>query len=338
MIEPISSKSNIFVVCPAYSKTGGMELLHQLVYTLNDEGAHAVIAYTGVNTHRTDPPTNPEYKHYIDSYICFEDIPDEVGTIVVFPEVDAYLIHKFNHAQIYFWWLSIDNYLKVYSASYYFRHRMFGDALRCIRHGTWRYSLPFLHKRVNLNLVQSYYAEDYLKKHGFTNIQYLSDYINDDYIENNAPLPRENTVLYNPKKGIEFTRKLMRAAPELHWRPLENMTGEQIRHALKTSKVYVDFGNHPGKDRLPREAAISGCCVITGRQGSAGYDQDLPIPADYKFDDHISSIPSIIEKIHECFDDFTSCSHDFDGYREMIYAEKSAFRKDVHDIFLKWHI
>jgi len=43
-------------------------------------------------------------------------------------------------------------------------------------------------------------------------------------------------------------------------------------------KLYVDFGKHPGKDRMPREAAVHGCCIITGRRGAAGNPFDIPIP------------------------------------------------------------
>ena len=33
-------------------------------------------------------------------------------------------------------------------------------------------------------------------------------------------------------------------------------------------QVYIDFGHHPGQDRLPREAVQCGCVVITGTRGS----------------------------------------------------------------------
>ena len=41
--------SAIYVVCPAYSKSGGPELLHQLVHVLNNNGVKAIIAYTAYN-------------------------------------------------------------------------------------------------------------------------------------------------------------------------------------------------------------------------------------------------------------------------------------------------
>ena len=84
---------------------------------------------------------------------------------------------------------------------------------------------------------------------------------------------------------------------DINWVPLVGMSNDQVLNYLKTSKVYIDFGNHPGKDRLPREAAICGCCIITGKKGAAAFKEDIPISETYKFDDKASSIPYIVEKI-----------------------------------------
>jgi hypothetical protein len=38
-------------------------------------------------------------------------------------------------------------------------------------------------------------------------------------------------------------------------------------------------------DRLPREAALAGCVVITNREGAAANDEDVPLPTRFKFHD-----------------------------------------------------
>ncbi|MCX7738527.1 MAG: hypothetical protein N2Z80_03840 [Hydrogenothermaceae bacterium] len=68
---------------------------------------------------------------------------------------------------------------------------------------------------------------------------------------------------------------------------------------LKKAKVYIDFGNHTGKDRIPREAAMLECCVITGRRGIAKYREDVPIPENYKIEDKVENIPLILSKKYE---------------------------------------
>ena len=47
----------------------------------------------------------------------------------------------------------------------------------------------------------------------------------------------------------------------------------------------MDFGFHPGQDRLPREAAILKNCIITNKEGSAAIFQDVPIADEFKFNE-----------------------------------------------------
>jgi len=39
-----------------------------------------------------------------------------------------------------------------------------------------------------------------------------------------------------------------------------------------------------GKDRFMREAAVSGCVVVTHKSGAAGYKEDVPIDEKVGFD------------------------------------------------------
>jgi len=59
--------------------------------------------------------------------------------------------------------------------------------------------------------------------------------------------------------------------------------------------MYIDFGTHPGKDRIPREAALRNCIVLTNRNGAADNNVDVPIPNEYK----IHSVLSNLGKIRE---------------------------------------
>ena len=62
------------------------------------------------------------------------------------------------------------------------------------------------------------------------------------------------------------------------------MSRAEVREALCKVKVYADFGSHPGRDRMPREAALCGACVLTNRRGSANFAEDVPLPTLYKLD------------------------------------------------------
>jgi len=113
-----------------------------------------------------------------------------------------------------------------------------------------------------------------------------------------------------------------------------NMTRKEVIETLQRAKVYMDFGNHPGKDRLPRESAILGCCVITGKRGSARYFEDVPIPEQYKFEDKEESIPTIVERIRDCLENFEERYKDFDYFRQVIREEPKKFLEDLKKIFI----
>ena len=121
---------------------------------------------------------------------------------------------------------------------------------------------------------------------------------------------------------------------DLKWIPIENMTRQKVRETMLRAKIYVDFGYHPGKDRMPREAAMCGCCIITGKQGAAGFSDDLYIDeAKYKFNQCERDIPNIVEKIREVLGNYDSEIQNFSSYRERISEEKAQFENDVLKLF-----
>ena len=187
-----------------------------------------------------------------------------------------------------------------------------------------------------MHFVQSEYARQMLKSKGFDNVFFLSDYLNKYFIENqllSLNTPKDNIVLYNPKKGLNFTKSIISHAKDINFVPIENMKREDVAKLLSKAKVYIDFGNHPGKDRLPREAAISGCCVITGKDGSAKYYEDVPIPDEFKIEAKIENIQSIVDKIRQCFENYEINSKKFESYREKIKNEEKRFIDDAKKIF-----
>lgn len=330
-----TGREKIYVICPAEYKTGGTELLHQLVYTLNENGLKAYITYFNIN--RDKEPINESFKKYVSIYKSLDDIIDSKNNIIVLPEIKVDLLKKFKNAKTILWWLSVDNYLKTYNAKYAFKFNKIKGVLWYIKNFQWRYRIDKINNLADYNLAQSYYAKDFLRKNKFKNIGYLSDYIGDIYLNQDCieEKDRRDTILYNPKKGMKFTKKLIEYAPQLNWVPIVNMTNEEVVELLKTSKVYIDFGNHPGKDRFPREAAYCGCCIITSKFGSANYFEDVKIKDSYKFDGLEKNIPSIIRTIEDCLEDFEKHQKEFEVYRNMIKDEKSSFEKDVRELFLK---
>jgi len=217
---------------------------------------------------------------------------------------------KRRNAVQFFWWMSVDNYLTCFDRE--------KDALG---------ALTKVDNCSTFHLVQSEYARDFLLKNYISDdkILHLSDYINQAYftdIEENYSKEKQDIVLYNPKKGKEFVDKLIESAPEINWVAIKNMTTLDVVKLMRRAKVYIDFGNHPGKDRIPREAATGGCIVITGEKGSAAFDEDVPIPDRYKLDENKTTKEDIIETIRYALTNYEEEHKLFDYYRNIISEEK----------------
>ena len=105
---------------------------------------------------------------------------------------------------------------------------------------------------------------------------------------------------------------------------------------MLSSKIYIDFGEHPGMDRLPREAAINGLIVITNKAGAAFYKEDVGIKEKYKvlvFDEDF-----VHEVFIRCFSDdggYESCVSEFEGYRGWILGQEKIMEERVSE-FVEW--
>ena len=329
----------IYVLCPSNTKTGGTELLHQLVWQINSLGGNANIVY--FNDSYKNVTITKGFERYVNSFLTPNDIEDQEGNAVVIPENSPRLLGNVHNCTKYFWWLSVDNFVRYHTGVHgaIFEKGAFLGVLCSVKR---IFAKTYMNDAnlINLSdyhLCQSYYAIDYVsKKIKADRIFYLSDYINDIYIDGFKNIyfdRKENVVLYNPKKGYSFTKKIIKHTPNIKWVPLQNMSTQEVQQTLKNAKVYIDFGNFPGKDRFPREAAMSGCCVIIGNKGAASYIDDFPIDKRYKFKNDNSCIPSIISCILDCFDNFETNFNNFKTYRNAISAEKSEFIADVKKIF-----
>lgn len=330
--------NKIYVVCPALTKTGGTELLHQLVFQLNHLGANAYIVYYGTTKRNI---VNYAFLKYIDTSIIIEDIEDEISNLLVIPEINCTILNTYKNIKTAIWWLSVDNFLEKQAGcigrikTRGFCRGVLGSIRRFLNHTL--VDNRQIVKKADIHLCQSYYAKDFINSLGINNeIYYLSDYINDVYL-NNAYIVSEgakrNIVLYNPKKGYKFTKKIIGSAPDIDWVPLQNMTTEEVMQTMKDAKVYIDFGNHPGKDRFPREAASCKCCIITGKRGAANFNEDIMIPARFKYDEKNRNIKTIVDCIRDILKNYEKCLKEYESYRQYIIHEKENFVADIEQIF-----
>lgn len=317
-------KNKVYILAPAARHTGGPELLHQLGAELRKNGVEAYMYY-----YPSIAP-KPVHVNYLKYNVPFvRHIPDSSKNVVIVPEVQIPRALKFKKAKVAIWWLSVDNFFvaqdKAPKESVLVRYLKFGTFSK----KDW----SEVFKRSFAHLVQSFYATEFLKDKGLSSC-FLSDYLNSVYLSQTWDVSdKKDLVCYNPKKGFEFTKALIEICPEINFVPLINMSPDQVVETLRKAKVYIDFGEHPGKDRIPREAAMLGACVIVGRKGSASNDQDVPIPDEFKFGFNPQDILLVKEKILNIFSDFTGNQEKLASYISKIKSEQLKFQNDVREIF-----
>ena len=208
---------------------------------------------------------------------------------------------------------------------------------RCIKYRKNCFKdLVSIHQLVDLNAecgYQAEYIQHFLVDAGFKEMFPLKDYINTDHGGKYNTKSKEDIILYNPRKGAEFTKQLIALAPDLKWVPLQGFSRAQLIEVMQKAKLYIDFGNHPGKDRLPRECVMNGCCVITGMRGSARFFEDVPILNTYKFDERSARKEDIILCIRSVLTHYEEADKDFVFYRNRIKEEKEEFEGQIRQVF-----
>lgn len=353
---PIYKNTKIYVLCPPNVATGGPELLHQLVfYLINNLNLNAYMYYLPNNL---SDPIHKEYKVYNNPFV--RKIDDSKINLLIIPEVYDYIMlsKSYKHIRKALWWLSVDNFKIsklakeqkiIYFLMFLIRviNKIFKISMGRPLIDLYLFTYKYCSKKSNENfkddlrfidyhLAQSHYAQNYLRNLGFKNVFFLSDFLNLEFLKEKFTYSqKEDLVVFNYQKTSRITYKLIKSAPDITFIAIKNMTRREVIETLKKAKVYIDFGPHPGKDRIPREAAVLGCCVITGKRGSAAYSEDIPIPEVYKFEDKKDNIPKIIEKIKDCLENYEERIKDFEYYREIIKKEPHKFISDLRKIFIK---
>jgi hypothetical protein len=79
---------------------------------------------------------------------------------------------------------------------------------------------------------------------------------------------------------------------------------------------------------------MAGCCVITGRRGSAKNCQDIFIPESYKLNENSFFFLRNFELIiDETLNNYKKSFNDFQAYRGKIEKERFLFEAQVKTIF-----
>lgn len=328
----------IFVLYYRGLRTGGPEAQHQLVSTLRELGQDAYLV--------AHPLTrgNPRVEQF-EVYDAPEapDVEDLPGNIVVSPETYIEDLFPYQHAQKMLWWLSVDNALTFMGERLWQRtdgglavkaRETCVPLLRMLKNR----NTPFqMRRRTDIvHLVQSSYAWAFIATRLNTVPSLLSDFTpTAEFGPADDSLRNANLVTYNPVKGAATIAAVKKVCdPSIEWLPIQGMSRAEVVKTLQSCGAYLDLGHHPGKDRMPREAALSGALSLVVRRGSGAYYADVPLPWEHKIMPGQNEVAETAAALPRLLGNLPIEVRKQDPYRKAIYGEQERFRKEVADIFI----
>lgn len=298
-----------YFLCP-YFKTGGPENTHLIASTINRMCNRIIAKVIYVTAHPGNTLLYPEIPFLECGSVA--DIDDIPTNFIIIPEIYPVsrvrdLIKCYNCRYV-IWWQSFVNACKQYALS----NLDIADAIHAF-HSYYEYAMvrPHLTQNQRFIFLTDFLADEY------TNID-MSQFIHE----------KQPIVCFNGHKD-HTTQKICQDA-NIPYIKIQDMDRTAVNDVLRKCQIYVDMGSHPGKDHMPREAAMYGCVVITNKSGSAAYPEDVPIQEKVV---HEANLPALI---HDVFKDYQSFLLKQNHYREVIQAEKTIAEDNVVQ-FLKLH-
>jgi len=286
----------VYFWCP-YFRTGGPEFLHQMCHGARTHGSQAFMYYTDASdvphplaTKLTDssPVLFPEYSLVQRAF----EIEDRPENLLVIPEVVTVseIREKYKSIRVVVAWLSItsglprlDHYLSFPDVTHLFQ--------------SFRARRDVLARAKELGVEPRCFD--------------VCDYINDEYLTQTWDRSnKKNQIAWNPVKD-RIAGQL--GVPGV---PLFGLTREKVIETLKETKVYVDCGSHPGRDRIPREAALLGCIVVTNTAGTAECFEDVPLTTK------ACTVEELIGHIRNGFERYDELLDAQNAYVQRIREEK----------------
>lgn len=313
--------------------TGGPLAIHQAAVAVEAAGGEAGVLYVRqrkgvwqvtVDERRIGSALGWRGQRKLDKMLAGFGFPAKASfpmeaTFVV-PEAMPDLAYRLLEAgcpKVAIWWLSVDNFPLGKLATL--------ETQRVLRDC--------------VHVCQSAYARDFVQRQGALQVRMLTDVT--DLGDLPAPLPiaeRRFDVAYLPSKSRGAEPLVRRLRQEFSVVALTGMTRDQIRDTLLNTKVFLDFGHHPGKDRVPREAVLCGAIPLVRLEGAARFHEDVPLPDALLCETELFFRPEdLVARLHQTFVKAESWQQDLDSYREAIRAEGPVFAEEIKALIKGWH-
>lgn len=303
--------------------SGGPEHIHQLCSEINDMEIDCYLIYSFCHIGNYVPKSSdhnkfiPEYSHY-NLKRCFF-VEDEPENVLILPECyHPNILHQTKNIKLVYWWLSTDNP----NFQWDLKDPIFGKILNaCQSDRAMEKLLKYLPKDKVLPLHD--HVKDYF-------------ILSEEEIVSTLPI-REKIVLYNPaKQPHSFTQELMNIVSNIdssiQFKALSEMNCEQVKNLASKSRLYIDFGFHPGRENMPREMVGMGCSIIVGNEGTSSNNNDIPLfERKFKNPYDLNEIAKrIVYEVNNhsllIFDE------ELKNYREIVRKDKTRFQQELKSL------
>lgn len=324
---------NYYILCP-WGETGGPEGLHQLCYELVNLGVNSRVVYYHPWTDRVESEHRNEICGRYNQYSGVKShTPDDISeldqpdNIIILPEICRKRhIELFKKAKVVF--LRLSNNTKE-SAPDPINYDSLFDPI--FKNCYTACDSSLIYKRIE----QSQFYD-------MSKVFMLTPNINISHIREEKELQNErnNVVLYNPAKGYNHILRILEISKkfnldiDIEFFPLVGMSQDELKNKIYASKVYIDFGHFPGKDRLSREAASGGCVVLLGKRGSGSDWDDFQVEEkiDWNESDDSFDYDLICKTIIDMVCNYDSYFEKQKSYREIIRRERDVYIEQVKNM------
>ncbi len=336
----------IVICCPGNALTGGVNSLHNLCKALMASGFNAYMYY--VNADET------KLKNYqITSYKInrIYHLNDSSDTLVVVPETMVTLALQLKKAKKVVYWLALNYFFKKPTWRFPFSLKLFRKLISCRSYDGYSSGiLETTKRRLNefskshldmwngdvIHLSNSNFVANYCRKKGSPHTYVLHNPIREEFYNHQPNFNnREKLILFGPKTPKFIIWRMRKYLPEFSIVRIRKTPFEQVVELMSKAVVFAEFGNSPGRDRMPREAVMMGCNIFMNTRGAAAFEDDFNIPRKYTIPDSPGNIKYILQQLTNCALNYHDHIGDFDNFRNQLREEKRDFISNAKETFNK---
>jgi len=198
----------------------------------------------------------------------------------------------------------------------------------------------------DLHIAQSHYAKNFLETMGIShdNIILVREPIGDEFLDvaNKVDLNnKKNIIAWNSRKTYPLTLKLVKLL-ERKYKVfnLSNVGKNNMIKILTNSKIFIDIGFHPGRDRPVREAVALWNIAVINNHGGYHLREDCPVPEEFKINcpqDHSCRIDvnEVYKSIISWITEYNYYINMFKEMKDYILSEPKLYVRDVEMLVTK---